>query len=94
MSTSFSISARRPSAAQNPAFTCAAIADALDLTSRLASRTEVSAEEFADTLRLRESSHSAHPYAPTESVEATVPPGAFYLEGVSDLTLTLTLTLR
>ena len=50
---------------------------------RLDARTVVTADEFADTLLLRERSHSTFPYAPTESLE-TLAPGAFYIEGVDE----------
>lgn len=82
LATAFCIYPRAPSAAQNPQFTCEAIAQTIDLQNRLASRSVLSPAEFSAALLLRETSHGAAPYVPTEPVE-TVTPGAFYIEEIN-----------
>ncbi|KAJ1636891.1 hydroxymethylglutaryl-CoA synthase [Pavlovales sp. CCMP2436] len=82
LATAFSIMARVPSAAQKPQFSCQAIAETIDLHARLSARTEMSPAEFTAALLLRETSHGAAPYAPTEAAE-TVTPGAFYIDEIN-----------
>ncbi|KAG8468027.1 hypothetical protein KFE25_007079 [Diacronema lutheri] len=82
VATAFAIYPRAPSAAQNPAFTCQAIAETIDLQNRLSSRAEMSPAEFTAALLLRETTHGAAPYVPIEPVE-TVTPGAFYIHEIN-----------
>mmetsp|Transcript_2387 Transcript_2387/g.6970 ORF Transcript_2387/g.6970 Transcript_2387/m.6970 type:complete len:504 (+) Transcript_2387:121-1632(+) len=82
VATAFSLLGRVPSASQNPLFTCEGIAETIDLDNRLAQRTQTSTDDFSATLLLRETSHSAAPYVPTEPLE-TVQPGAFYIDEIN-----------
>lgn len=82
LATAFALYPRVPSAAQNPQFTCQAIADTIDLHARLSARAEMSPAEFSAALLLRETTHGMAPYVPSESVE-TVAPGAFYIDEIN-----------
>jgi len=82
VATAFAVHPRTPSSQQNPQFTCEAIAETIDLQNRLAARTELSPDEFSAALLLRETSHGAAPYVPTESVD-TVVPGAYYIDEIN-----------
>lgn len=82
LATAIGVYPRQPSAAQNPQFTCEAIAETIDLQNRLSARTEATPAEFTATLMLRETSHGTAPYVPTESLE-TLSPGAFYIDEIN-----------
>jgi len=82
VATTFSIAARAPTASGS-AFTCEAIADALDLNARLSQRQAATPEEFATALTLRETTHSLAPYTPSDPLEL-VSPGAYYIEGIDE----------
>lgn len=62
-------------------FSLARIAATLDLDTRLAARQQVSAEEYAVYMDLRERVYGQHSMAPVQPI-ASVAPGAFYLEGI------------
>jgi hydroxymethylglutaryl-CoA synthase len=82
VATAFALYPRTPSAAQNPQFSCQAMAETIDLQNRLSARNEMSPAEFTAALLLRETTHGAAPYIPTEAVE-TVTPGAYYIDEIN-----------
>lgn len=55
-----------------------------DIRHRLAKRQAVSAQEFENTLNLREKTHHLAPYKPTGDVRL-LSPGTYYLEDVDNL---------
>lgn len=57
------------------------MAAALDIRRRLDSRRVVPAEEFDETMRLREETHQLKDYVPKSDVSRMFP-GTYYLEGV------------